>query len=107
MNLDQGELTIPEAIKAMREMTGYTQERFAKHRGVSRRVIQDIERGVGNPSVDSLNRIAKLWGLQVGLVSVRRKKEVAFRREVDRKRVAAAGFPGFLLRRRLRSPGDS
>ncbi|GAB7535002.1 helix-turn-helix domain-containing protein [Burkholderia sp. 22PA0099] len=71
--IGQGALTLPEAMKAMRKMTGLTQAEFAAHRGVSRRVIQDIERGTGNPTVESLNSIAKLFGLQVGLVPVRRK----------------------------------
>ncbi|MFX1765689.1 helix-turn-helix domain-containing protein [Paraburkholderia sp. A1RI-2L] len=64
-------MSIPEATKAMRKMTGLTQAEFAAHRGVSRRVIQDIERGTRNPTVDSLNSIAKLFGLQVGFVPVR------------------------------------
>ncbi|WP_254067872.1 helix-turn-helix domain-containing protein [Burkholderia sp. L27(2015)] len=67
-------MTIPEAMKAMRQMTGLTQEEFAAHRDVSRRVIQDIERGTGNPTVDSLNSVAKLFGLQVGFVRVRRNE---------------------------------
>jgi len=47
---------------------------FAAHRGVSRRVVQDIERGTGNPTVDSLNSVAKLFGLQVGFVPIRRNE---------------------------------
>ena len=70
-------MSIPDAMKAMREMTGLTQEEFAAHRGVSRRVIQDIERGTGNPTVDSLNSIAKLFGLQVGFVPIRRKESAS------------------------------
>lgn len=70
--LAQNELDLPEAMKAMRKMTGLTQAEFAAHRGVSRRVIQDIERGTGNPTVESLNSIAKMFGLKVGLVSIRR-----------------------------------
>ncbi|MFM0741492.1 helix-turn-helix domain-containing protein [Paraburkholderia xenovorans] len=70
--IGQGDMTIPEALKAMREMTGLTQAEFAAHRGVSRRVIQDIERGTGNPTVESLNSVAKLFGLQVGFVPIRR-----------------------------------
>lgn len=69
-------MTIAEAMKAMREMTGLTQAEFAAHRGVSRRVIQDIERGAGNPTVESLNSIAKLFGLQVGFVPIRRNESV-------------------------------
>lgn len=72
--INRGDLTIPEAMKAMRKMTGLTQAEFAEHRGVSRRVIQDIERGTGNPTVDSLNGIAKLFGLQVGFVPIRRNE---------------------------------
>jgi DNA-binding XRE family transcriptional regulator len=71
--IGQGALTLPEAMKAMRKMTGLTQAEFAAHRGVSRRVIQDIERGTGNPTLESMNSIAKLFGLQVGLVPIRRK----------------------------------
>lgn len=72
--IGQGDLTIPQALKAMREMTGLTQAEFAAHRGVSRRVIQDIERGTGNPTVESLNSIAKLFGLEVGFVRIRRNE---------------------------------
>ncbi|WP_144107623.1 helix-turn-helix domain-containing protein [Paraburkholderia sp. BCC1886] len=74
--LEQGELSLPEALKAMREMTGLTQAEFAAHRGVSRRVIQDIERGTGNPTVESLNNVAKLFGLQVGLVPIRKREVI-------------------------------
>jgi DNA-binding XRE family transcriptional regulator len=75
--LERGDLTIADAMKAMREMTGLTQVEFAAHRGVSRRVIQDIERGTGNPTVESLNSIAKLFGLQVGFVPIRPNEAVA------------------------------
>ncbi|WP_245641577.1 helix-turn-helix domain-containing protein [Paraburkholderia bannensis] len=67
-------MSIAEAMKAMRKMTGLTQAEFAAHRGVSRRVIQDIERGTGNPTVESLNSIGKLFGLQVGFVRLRRSE---------------------------------
>ncbi|CAM2139616.1 MULTISPECIES: helix-turn-helix domain-containing protein [Paraburkholderia] len=70
--IERGELSIADAMKAMRKMTGLTQAEFAAHRGVSRRVIQDIERGTGNPTVESLNSIGKLFGLQVGFVRRRR-----------------------------------
>ena len=75
--IDRGDMTISEAVKAMREMTGLTQAEFAAHRGVSRRVVQDTERGTGNPTVDSLDSIAKLFGLRVGFVPIRRKNPVS------------------------------
>jgi len=71
-------MTIPEAMKAMREMTGPTPAEFAARRGVSGRVIQDIERGTGNPPVESLNSVAKLFGLQVGFVPTRRTTGCGF-----------------------------
>ncbi|WP_322046337.1 helix-turn-helix domain-containing protein [Paraburkholderia sp. J67] len=67
-------MSLAEAMKAMRKMTGLNQADFAAHRGVSRRVIQDIERGTGNPTVESLNSIGKLFGLQVGFVRLRRSE---------------------------------
>ncbi|WP_244106043.1 helix-turn-helix domain-containing protein [Paraburkholderia phenazinium] len=75
--IERGGMSIPDAMKAMRKMTGLTQAEFAAHRGVSRRVIQDIERGAGNPTVDSLNSVAKLFGLQVGFVPIRRNASVS------------------------------
>ncbi|CAH2806539.1 MAG: hypothetical protein PPHEINF_5955 [uncultured Paraburkholderia sp.] len=36
------------------------------------RVIQDIECGVGNPTVESLNRIAAIFGLEVAFVRKKR-----------------------------------
>lgn len=70
-SIGRGDMTIAEAMKAMRAMTGLTQAEFAAHRGVSRRVIQDIERGTGNPTVESLNLIAKLFAVRVGFVPSR------------------------------------
>lgn len=74
--IEQGDMSIAEAMKAMRNMTGLTQAQFAAHRGVSRRVIQDIERGTGNPTVESLNSIGKLFGPKVGFVPLRRRAPV-------------------------------
>lgn len=79
--VSRGDMSIPETLRAMREMTGMTQAEFAAHRGVSRRVIQDVERGTGNPTVDSLNSVAKLFGLQVGFVPIRRKEPSPVDRE--------------------------
>lgn len=70
--IERGELDIPEAIKAMRKLSRMTQIEFAEHRGVSLKVIQDIERGVGNPTVQSLNKIADIFGVEVGFVRRRR-----------------------------------
>jgi transcriptional regulator with XRE-family HTH domain len=35
---------------------------------VSARVVMEIERGIGNPSVRTLNQIGEIFGLEVGFV---------------------------------------
>lgn len=63
-----GELTLQEAVKRMRALSGLTQQEFADHRGVSIKVIKEIERGVGNPTVNTLNQIASIFGLEVSFI---------------------------------------
>jgi transcriptional regulator with XRE-family HTH domain len=65
-------LSLTEGVREMRTIAGMTQEEFAKHRGVSARVIKAIELGQGNPTVATLNRIGQFFGLEVGFVPVRR-----------------------------------
>lgn len=67
------ELSLTEGVRQMRTVTGMTQEEFAHHRGVSARVIKAIERGQGNPTVATLNRIGELFGLEVAFVPKRRQ----------------------------------
>ncbi|MFZ6653893.1 helix-turn-helix transcriptional regulator [Undibacterium sp. TJN19] len=51
----------------MRALSGLTQKEFARHRGVSIRVIKELETGTGNPTIKSINTIAAIFGLEVGL----------------------------------------
>lgn len=66
--IGRGELTLQEAVKRMRALSRLTQQEFADHRGVSVKVIKEIERGVGNPTVNTLNQIAAIFGLEVAFV---------------------------------------
>lgn len=50
-------------LKKLREEQGYSQESFADHCGLHRTYISGIERGVRNPTVLILDKIAK--GLKV------------------------------------------
>ncbi|CAH2808549.1 MAG: hypothetical protein PPHEESC_5990 [uncultured Paraburkholderia sp.] len=70
--IERHELDLTTAVIEMRRISGLTQADFAAHRGVSLRVIQDIECGVGNPTVESLNRIAAIFGLEVAFVRKKR-----------------------------------
>ena len=66
--INRGELSIQDAMKIMRKISRLTQADFASHRGVSIKVIKEIERGVGNPTVNTLNKIGEFFGLEVSFV---------------------------------------
>ena len=61
-----GELSIAEAVATMRKISRLTQPEFAKHRGISVQALRQIESGTGNPTVETLNKVAAIFGLQVG-----------------------------------------
>lgn len=65
-------LPLTDGVREMRAIAGMTQEEFARHRGVSARVIKAIELEQGNPTVATLNRIGQFFGLEVAFVPVRR-----------------------------------
>lgn len=67
--LDAGETgDLPETVRRMRKSIGLTQTEYAKLVGVAPRVLMDLERGVGNPTFNTLERLAAPFGLRVGLV---------------------------------------
>jgi len=66
------ELSLTEGVREMRAIAGMTQEEFARHRGVSARVVKALELGQGNPTVATLNRIGQFFGLEVAFVPIRR-----------------------------------
>lgn len=75
--IDAGTLSIAQAARRMRKLSMLTQAEFAKHRGVSARVIMEIERGTGNPTIKTLNQIAAIFGLEVGFVRRQRSPQDA------------------------------
>jgi transcriptional regulator with XRE-family HTH domain len=66
-------LSLTEGVREMRAIAGMTQEEFARHRGVSARVIKAIELGQGNPTVATMNRIGQFFGLEVAFVPIQRE----------------------------------
>jgi len=50
-------------IRALRKLRGMTQERLAVRSGVSTKFIGEIERGLANPSLDVLDRLARAFNL--------------------------------------------
>jgi len=54
-----------EALKACRARQRLTQEQLAERSGLSYKFIGEIERGRGNPTVDTLARLADALGVGV------------------------------------------
>ncbi len=52
----------------MRRITGLTQPEYARLVGVAPRALIDVERGVANPTLETLEKIGRSFGLRVGLV---------------------------------------
>jgi len=68
-----GAITIGQAVHAMRKISRLTQPEFAKHRGISVQALRQIETETGNPTLETLNKVASIFGLQVGFVPIPRK----------------------------------
>lgn len=66
--VENGGLSLIETIKWMRRIAGLTQPKFAKMVGIAPRIIIDLERGVANPTLETLNKIGKPFGLTVGFI---------------------------------------
>lgn len=62
------QLSVAEAVKLMQKISRLTQPEFAKHRKVSTRVLKEIMAGTSNPTVETLNKIGEIFGLEVGFV---------------------------------------
>ncbi len=52
-------------IKERRTLLGLTQQDLADYTGVSARFIKSVESGKGNPSVNTLSKMAEILGLEV------------------------------------------
>lgn len=52
-------------IRALREEAGYSQEAFADVCGYARSYMSRIERGLGNPSLDAIEVLAKALDVEV------------------------------------------
>jgi transcriptional regulator with XRE-family HTH domain len=61
----QGDLGLVEAVRMMRRIAGKTQAEYAHVVGVSPRVLIDFERGVGNPTLRSLQRMLTPFGFEL------------------------------------------
>jgi len=55
---------VGKRIKIVRQRNGLTQDQLAEQLGLSTKYISGIERGVENPTMDILLRVAKMLGVE-------------------------------------------
>ena len=60
-------MDIPRILKERRATLNVSQQELSEMAGVSLATIKDLERGVGNPSLKTLERIAVVLGLELTL----------------------------------------
>lgn len=52
-------------LRALREERGWSQEEFADRAGLHRTYVSAVERGVRNPTLSVLERLAKALGIKL------------------------------------------
>ena len=58
-------IAVGEAVLSARAKKGYTQKQLSEATGIDQSDISKIERGVANPSISTLNKIAMALGMQL------------------------------------------
>lgn len=61
-------MQIVNKIKERREMLNVTQEQLAELASVGLRTLKELERGKGNPTIETVSKLADVLGLEVQLV---------------------------------------
>ena len=68
----RGDLALVDAVKMMRKIAGRSQAEYARLVGVSPRVLIEFERGVGNPTVKTLQKLLAPFDLELTVRRARR-----------------------------------
>ena len=85
--MENDELRLGESVRRLREERGFSLKKLAKEAGVSESFISQIERGVANPSVASLRRIAAALSTSVAALFEGLSQEPRLMRAKDRPRL--------------------
>jgi DNA-binding XRE family transcriptional regulator len=64
-SVETGEFSLQDTVRAMRKVLKMTQPEFAKFVGIAPRIIIDLERGVGNPTLKTLEKIGHPFRLHI------------------------------------------
>lgn len=68
-DLERGALTLGQATRRMRKIIGITQTEYATRvLRIYPRVLMDLENDRGNPTLETLEKVAKPFGLAVSFV---------------------------------------
>lgn len=70
-SIETSELSLAEQIKRMRQITKKTQIEYAKYLGIAPRIIIDLENGKGNPTIATLRKIGKPFGLELVFTKIK------------------------------------
>ena len=67
--IENHELSLGEAVRRMRKISGLNQKAYAERIvGIAPRILAEVERGEGNPTLETLNKIGRPFGYVVGFV---------------------------------------
>lgn len=67
--IENHELSLGEAVRRMRKISGMNQKAYAERIiGIAPRILAEIERGEGNPTLATLNKIGRPFGYAAGFV---------------------------------------
>lgn len=61
-------LELAEMVSTLRKFSLLTQAEFSSKIGIGLRVLKEIEAGRGNPTIETLNKIGRPFGLAVALI---------------------------------------
>ncbi len=71
--VENHKLSLGEAVRRMRKISGMNQKDYAERIiGISPRILAEIERDEGNPTMVTLNKIGRPFGYAVGFVPGKR-----------------------------------
>ena len=67
--------TFGQRIKTLRRFRSLTQEQLAERSGLSYKFIGEIERGTGNPTIETIGKIARALEVPVARLLTEKKEE--------------------------------
>ena len=65
---------VGDALRELRSRADLNQEEFAHRAGLDRTYVSGIERGIRNPTVASLQRLAEALGVSLDVIFVEARK---------------------------------